>query len=116
MPNGEKDEKSFAARIRSLIGDGEAVTAFARRVGMHQAAIDRYIKGLREPNADALRSIAISCKVSTDWLLGLTDNPNGEPDSIWRSRALEAEDKLRNVKEALPFAIKWFTQLQEAVT
>ena len=115
MPKGEIFEKIFAVRIISLIGDDEAVTTFARRVGLHQAAIDRYIKGLREPNAGALRTISLACGVSADWLLGLSDSPTGEPNSDWRSRAVEAERKLDKVNKALACALKGFEMLQEAV-
>lgn len=112
---GENHKKSFSDRITSLIGDGESVLAFSRRIGMNQAAIDRYIKGMREPNADALRKISIACAVSTDWLLGLADSPDGVNNSDWRSRALAAERKLDRVNSALAHALKGFEELQEAV-
>lgn len=75
-PNGEKVSIAFSERIGELIGSG-TVTGFARQTGLKQAAIDRYVKGQREPNADALRKIAMSCGVTTDWLLGLSKYPNG---------------------------------------
>lgn len=113
-PNGEKVLYSFTERIKELIGNG-AVSAFARSVGLKQAAIDRYVKGLREPNAEALRKISVSCGVTTDWLLGVSSTPNGVDNSDWRGRALAAERKLERVNKALAHALKGFEELQEAV-
>lgn len=114
MPLGENSKNIFAERISELIG-GSTVTSFARKVKLNQAAVDRYVKGLREPNADALRTIAKSCEVTTDWLLGISDNPIGVSDTDWRSRALHAEQKLARVSRALGHALKGFEELQEAV-
>lgn len=111
MPNGEN---IFAERISHLIGSG-SVSEFARRVSLNQAAIDRYIKGLRQPNADALRQIATVCEVTTDWLLGISDNPFGVDNTDWHRRALVAEQKLSRVSKALGHALKGFEELQEAV-
>jgi transcriptional regulator with XRE-family HTH domain len=110
-PNGEK---VFAERITNLIGEG-TVTSFARRVNLNQAAVDRYVKGLREPNAEALRKIASACEVTTDWLLGLSENPIGVNNADWHSRAIRAEHKLSRVSKALSHALKGFEELQEAV-
>lgn len=114
IPKGEDFSYSFTERIKELIGSS-AVSAFARSVGLKQAAIDRYVKGLREPNADALRKISAACGVTTDWLLGVSSTPNGVSDSDWRNRALAAERKLEKVNKALAHALKGFEELQEAV-
>lgn len=71
-PNEEEIKKIFSTRIRELIGD-RSVSRFSREIGMKQAAIDRYTKCQRSPAADAIVAIATKCGVSTDWLLGLTD-------------------------------------------
>lgn len=113
-PNGENNFEKFSDRIKGLIGT-DSVSAFARRIGIKQAAVDRYVKGLREPNADALRTIATACDVSTDWLLGISATPNGVTDTDWRNRALSAERKLDKVQKALAHALKGFEELQDAV-
>ena len=113
-PKEEEQQKDFSFRIRTLIGDG-TVSGFARLVNLKQAAIDRYVKGLREPNADALRQISLACNVTTDWLLGVSDNPDGVETSDWRSRAMVAERKLARVSKALSHALKGFEELQEAI-
>ena len=114
MTNGVKVSTGVSERIKTLIGD-ETVSAFARRIGMKQAAIDRYVKGQREPNADAIRVISTACSVSADWLLGISDSTNGVGDTDWRSRALAAERKLEKINNALGHALKGFEELQEAV-
>lgn len=115
IPNGVEFGKNFSERIRTLIGADEKPAAFARRVNMRQAAIDRYLKGLREPNADALRSLSSSCGVSTDYLLGLTDTPNGESNSDWKSRAIEAELELRRYKSAFAKLAKSLRNASEVI-
>ena len=73
-PKEDCDTKIFSSRIRSMIGEG-TVSGFARRVGLKQAAIDRYVKCVRSPNIDAVKTIASACGVSADWLIGLTEIP-----------------------------------------
>lgn len=104
----------FSDRIRLLIGS-ESVAAFARRVGLKQAAVDRYVKGVRAPAADALVALANSCAVSADWLLGLAATPAGEKNSDWRDKAIAAQRKLDKVNEALGKVIEGTKALQEAV-
>lgn len=121
IPKGEKASYSFTERIKELIGDG-AVSAFARSVGLKQAAIDRYVKGLREPNADALRKISNACGVTTDWLLGVSSSPNGVADSDLQRRCTDAEKELQKYKTAfakitksLKSTVEVIEELQEAV-
>jgi transcriptional regulator with XRE-family HTH domain len=44
----------------------------AKRVGMTEVTISRYVTGDREPKADAIIAICNALCVSSDWLLGLT--------------------------------------------
>lgn len=107
MSNQKREEISFrcSERIKSLIGKGESVSAFARRLGLKQAAVDRYVKAKHVPNGEALIVIANQCGVTSDWLLGLSDakypTQDGVSNSEMRRRALEAEQKLSRVSEML---------------
>lgn len=47
----------------------------ANRTGVTEVTIGRYVKGTREPNASALKSIAEVLGVSTDYLLGNSTDP-----------------------------------------
>lgn len=113
-PNEDNVKRIFSERIRELVGE-ESVSAFARRIGLKQAAIDRYVRGLRAPAADALVAIASGCSVTTDWLLGISLNPVGDDTSDWRAKAITAQRKLDKVNEALGKVIEGTKALQEAV-
>lgn len=49
----------------------------AERIHIGMAGINRYENGKTAPAPDILAQLAIALEVSTDWLLGLTDNPQG---------------------------------------
>lgn len=50
--------------------------ALAEIANIDQTQISRYEKGKNEPGADVLASLANALNTTTDWLLGLTENPN----------------------------------------
>jgi transcriptional regulator with XRE-family HTH domain len=53
-------------------------------VGTSQKQISRYETGENDPTGDVLASLARAMKTSTDWLVGLTDDPTipGEHDEL----------------------------------
>lgn len=51
----------------------------ARKLGLSLRTYQKYEEGSRNPQLDTLVSIATALSVSTDWLLGLSDEaPAGE--------------------------------------
>ena len=69
----------FAERFAKLRGDmtqGE----FADTLGISRPTVGFYENGSRLPDALVLRQIAEKCKVSSDWLLGLSDEPSLDVD------------------------------------
>ena len=54
----------------------------AYRTGVTEVTIGRYIKGMREPNATNLANIAEVLGVTTDYLLGNTQEPKGKGVSV----------------------------------
>lgn len=56
----------FAARLQSLIGEG-SVSAFARKVGLSEALIRKYLKGA-EPGLGKANQIAMGANCSLEWL------------------------------------------------
>lgn len=78
---GEEISSVFSQRIKTLIG-GDSVSSFARRVGLKQASVDRYVKAVHAPNAEALMAIATHCRVTADWLLGLSDNKDSKQEPL----------------------------------
>lgn len=64
--------ESFLERLKQLQGE-DNVSAFARRIGVPQKTLDHLVKGERKPSVEVIRAIALACKVSADWLLGLPE-------------------------------------------
>jgi transcriptional regulator with XRE-family HTH domain len=50
----------------------------ARRCGLGDAQVNKYENGHTDPSATYLGIIAIALGVSSDYLLGMTDNPRGQ--------------------------------------
>lgn len=64
--------KLFLTRLKELQGDN-SVSAFARHLEMPQTTLNSYVLGLRKPSVELVERICLKCKVTSDWLLGLTD-------------------------------------------
>ena len=56
------------------ITKGETVTAIGKRTGLDRGSVSRYLRGGRQPGNDRLVQIAKAYNVSTDDLLGLTED------------------------------------------
>lgn len=56
----------FAERLQSLIGEG-SISAFARKVGLSEALIHKYLKGA-EPGLARANQIAMGANCSLEWL------------------------------------------------
>ncbi|MGH1389410.1 MAG: XRE family transcriptional regulator [Aeromonas jandaei] len=56
----------FAERLQSLIGEG-SISAFARKVGLSEALIRKYLKGA-EPGLARANQIAMWANCSLEWL------------------------------------------------
>lgn len=56
----------FAERLQSLIGEG-CISAFARKVGLSEALIRKYLKGA-EPGLARANQIAMGANCSLEWL------------------------------------------------
>ncbi len=65
----------FRKRLESVIArSGENVSVFARSAGVDRSTLAQFLSGddLRLPRADTLIAVATRARVSTDWLLGLS--------------------------------------------
>lgn len=65
----------FRRRLEAVIArSGETVTGFARSAGVDRSTLAQFLSGddLRLPRADTLMAVANRARVSTDWLLGLS--------------------------------------------
>ena len=64
----------FRERFRKLRGF-ETQAAFAKKVGISRPTVGFYENGERLPDAETISRLCESCAVSSDYLLGLTDDP-----------------------------------------
>ena len=69
----------FKSRLNELRGDMPQ-NAFAEKIGIARATVGFYENGERLPDALILKQIADKTGVSTDWLLGRTDDKKGNAD------------------------------------
>jgi len=72
----------FHKRINELQEErGKSQHMTAKKIGITQAAYSNFLKGKRSPNADSLVKLAKYFKVSTDYLLGVTDTNGRSADN-----------------------------------
>lgn len=64
--------KVFTERLKELRGC-ESQKSFAAMLKLNQQTYQRYESGAREPDLETIHRIGVSCGVSIDWLLGLSD-------------------------------------------
>ena len=69
------DFTTFRANLRSLMDSrGLSINAAADKLGVSPSSLSRYLNGLRDPELSYVIQIAEYFGVSTDWLLGLTND------------------------------------------
>mgnify|MGYP004611607451 CR=1 FL=1 len=94
----------FRDRFNLLRGN-RTQAEFAAVLGMSRATVAFYCAGDRIPDALTLRDIAEKCKVSTDWLLGLSDiktvNPSLAEVCDYTGLSAEAAEKLHDIMTAI---------------
>lgn len=82
----------FAERFREAIGE-RTITATAEQLKLTRPTISLYANGQRIPDAEILKRICELCDVSSDWLLGLTDEKRPQTDlqAVCRSSGLNLD-------------------------
>ena len=67
----------FRNRVLDLMEkNNEKQLGLAQDLGMTQATLSRNINGVHRPKAEVVERIAKHYNVTTDYLLGITNNPN----------------------------------------
>ncbi len=89
----------FAERFAQLRGD-RTQGEFASILGLSRPTVGFYENGNRLPDAYTLRHIAVTCDVSADWLLGISDERtiNGDIAQASRYTGLSA-NSIRKIHE-----------------
>ena len=73
--------RAFRERLSALIEqNGGRQAEFARRIGVDRSTLSQLLAGRddRLPRADTVAAIAQTCQVSTDWLLGLSQQEHAD--------------------------------------
>ena len=95
---------TFRDRFRTLLADARVSHQTAAAVcGLSVQTVHYLSSGRREnPEPDTLRAIATGFGVSTDWLLGLSDEgPDGD---VMRARVASLGHKLKDCDESAEVA------------
>ena len=86
--NGCLSERLIKAR--EFIGYNRK--SFAEMLNIPYRTITNYENGSREPGSDYILKVADVCGCTTDWLLGLSDNPRS--DSSYSALVVQEHDPL----------------------
>ena len=77
------DMEKFSYRLIVLMEDfNMSQVDLSNKIGISNVTISRYLSGDRIPRLDVITKIASAFNVSVDYLLGLSDDRNGE-DALW---------------------------------
>lgn len=67
----------LSSRLRELRG-AASQSDFANKIGVKQTSYSSWERGVKDPAAQTIALIASTFGVSSDWLLGLADNREGQ--------------------------------------
>lgn len=97
---------SFSAALAVAIREsGMSKRAFGERVGISHTSINNYLQG-RVPSLDEALKIARFLGLTLDDLIhGKKTQPSADA-SVWRDRALLAEQRLSSLKDSLGTLLK----------
>lgn len=90
--SGSFPERLKAARDLRKMNQSD----LAAKAGLPATSISHFEAGARKPSFDNLRRLAVALEVTTDYLLGLVDNPelSSEADTLYRhGQNLTNEDR-----------------------
>ncbi len=81
--DSERMKKIFSERFSLLRKkEGASQAEFSKKLGISRVSIGLYESGERLPDMVGLRKIAIACGVSSDWLIGLSNDKEQEKSAI----------------------------------
>lgn len=85
--NNENEQKSalqyFSERLKKYLADnGIKENVLAREIGVAPTTLSGYITMQHSPDLDLLKKVCDYLDLSTDYLLGRTDNPYRDPSTF----------------------------------
>src|SRR4051812_36611634 len=86
--------QGFRDRLEKVIGrTGLNQAAFARHVGMDRSTLSQLLSASNDrlPRAETLTSIARGCRVSVDWLLGLSQREQVGAELVQAALTIETQ-------------------------
>lgn len=99
----------FQYRLNELRGE-MSQAEFAKKLNIARATVGLYENGYRIPDAYVLKQIAERCDVSTDWLLGISNDMKGNADNVAVEKRLGLTSKSQ---EELKNAMKLKNEIRE---
>jgi len=83
--------ESIGKRIQKLLElRNMTQRELAKKIGITEVSIGRYIKDTREPKATVLADIALALDSTTDYLTGISDNPENEDNNEYEIQTIAA--------------------------
>lgn len=73
----------------------------AQKAGITEASLSRYENGIREPRSQALRNISDALEVSTDYLLGFSDEMDIKDNKLSDKSPEDIEEIMKEVEERI---------------
>lgn len=91
-----QERLATARKLRELNQD-----ELAERTGLQPAAISHFETGARKPSFDNLRKLADALRVTSDYLMGRTDNLEGfaEADMVFRDEYKKLNSEQRELAD-----------------
>ncbi|EKE1131713.1 helix-turn-helix transcriptional regulator [Salmonella enterica] len=91
----EEEINRFGKRLEEAMG-GESKTAFAKKCGVSDTVIGKYLRGESYPSINKLPAIANACGKSMNWLIIGRDDAQGSVNETDTNSQVTVEDELTN--------------------
>ena len=98
---------TLSERLRELRGTTSQCD-FAAKIGVKQTSYSSWERGVKDPAAQTVAQISSTFGVSADWLLGLSNNRDGTPNS-------SVSPNLARLKDAATIVLTRSEDLERAV-
>lgn len=99
MSSENLKKKEISERISlALSRSGKRSKDVAEMLGVSEVTMSKYTNGVSTPKNDYLITLAQALNVSVSWLLTGTEGGENDECARWKTRALDAEKKLSEMK------------------